>query len=66
MASTDFPGLGGRLRRGKMVKKVLHIQNEMAAYFHTAAASGKCHLRLGGSSFFLSYVYPPVIRRFRT
>lgn len=49
----------------EQVEKVLRIQDEMAAYFHIASASSQCHLRLGGSSFFLSYIYPPVIHRFR-
>jgi len=49
----------------EQAEKVMRIQQEMAAYFRIASHSSRCQLRLGGSSFFLSYIYPPVLKRFQ-
>ena len=46
------------------VEKILKIQREMESYFQVLSARGDSQLRLGGSSFFLSYIFPPMVTRF--
>ena len=46
------------------VEKILKIQREMESYFQVLSARGDSQLRLGGSSFFLSYIFPPMVNRF--
>jgi LYSR family transcriptional regulatory protein len=46
-------------------KEILRIQNEMKAYFRVAAEAEAGKLRIGGSSFFLSYVFPPIVNAFQ-
>lgn len=49
----------------RQAEKIIHIQEEMKTYFRIAAKDDACTLRVGGSSFFLSYVFPPIINAFR-
>ena len=44
---------------------IMHIQKEAEEHFRRLAGTHANQLRLGGSSFFLSYVFPPVVKRFR-
>ena len=44
---------------------IMKIQKDAEAYFQMLSGKSGCQLRLGGSSFFLSYVFPPVVKRFR-
>lgn len=46
------------------VEKILKIQREMESYFQVLSARGDSQLRLGGSSFFLSYIFPLMVTRF--
>lgn len=48
----------------RQVEKILKIQGEMESYFQVLAESSTSQLRLGGSSFFLSYIFPPMVSRF--
>lgn len=44
---------------------IMKIQQDAEAHFRMLAGAQENQLRLGGSSFFLTYVLPPVVKRFR-
>lgn len=47
-------------------EKIMAIQKESEEYFRQLADSNSHELRLGGSSFFQIYVFPPIISAFRS
>lgn len=49
----------------QQAEKIMHIQEEMKAYFRIAAENEARTLRVGGSAFFLTYVFPPIIKQFQ-
>ena len=46
-------------------QKIMKIHQDTANYFNLFHSSDPRQLRLGGSSFFLSYIYPSVVNRFK-
>lgn len=47
------------------VEKIMAIQREMEEHFCIIAKEASRELRLGGSSFFCSYILPPVVKEFQ-
>ena len=45
--------------------KIMQIQHDAERYFHLLSTKSSNCLRLGGSFFFLSYIFPPVAKRFQ-
>ena len=50
----------------EQAKKIMQIQKESEAHFKIMSSTNANTLRLGGSSFFLTYTFPPVFARFKT
>ena len=48
----------------QQTESIMRIQENAEAYFRRLAGTHENQLRLGGSSFFLSYVFPPMVKRF--
>ena len=48
----------------RQAEKIIRIQEEMEAYFRLAAENNASTLKVGGSAFFLTYVFPPIINSF--
>lgn len=45
--------------------KILHLRDNMVDYFNLVSSANKPMLRLGGSAFFVSCIYPSIISEFK-
>ena len=50
----------------QQTENIMRIQQDAEVFFRRLAGESENQLRLGGSSFFLTYVFPPVVKRFLT
>lgn len=46
-------------------EKIMALQQEMKDHFRTSTSQANNELRLGGSAFFCSYIFPPIVKKFQ-
>jgi len=50
----------------RQTENIMRIQQDAEVFFRRLAGESENQLRLGGSAFFLTYVFPPMVKRFLT